>query len=122
MDELALVGGKHAVPILSHLMAHLDQLAVGAATYGSVIEALRLAGTDEAVVALEGACRRYRWSAPYRSYRFSAAAVTALGRIGNAPARQALQTIGSGGPIVARLLGRLELQRMSQTSNAGGPS
>jgi HEAT repeat protein len=122
VEELARVGGRDAVPILAHLAAVIDRDAIAPATHASVIAALRLAGTADAVDALEKTCRHFEWSAPYRSYRFCAAAAAALAQIGNAPARQALESIGSGAPVVPRFLGRRELHRMGGVSPAGGLS
>jgi hypothetical protein len=91
VEQVAGLRQEHAVPILSRLLAQVDQASVALPVYLSIIAALRRAGSDEAARALMLVFDRTRWRAPYRALRFRAAAASALRTIGGPWARAALR-------------------------------
>ncbi|MEW5983750.1 MAG: HEAT repeat domain-containing protein [Acidobacteriota bacterium] len=76
--EVVLMAGDGAVPVLRRLVAYLDQSAVDAQVYLSVISGLKRAGGEEAAAALRLVFKRGSWRTPLRTLKFRSAARRAL--------------------------------------------
>jgi hypothetical protein len=75
---LLALGGRRALPVLQRLFAEVDPRTVSVPVYLSMIAAVGRTGREDAAPLLTAVAHRTRLSAPIRTWRFRAAAKSAL--------------------------------------------
>ena len=99
-----------AVPLLLHILEHVDHAGELGWAYERAIELLGHLRHAAAVPAMVTVLQRGEWWAPRRTAQLRATAATALGRIGTPEAIAALTTASLSGPRGARKAAATQLQ------------
>ncbi|MEQ1908488.1 MAG: HEAT repeat domain-containing protein [Vicinamibacterales bacterium] len=109
---------ERAVPLLLHILEHVDHAGELGWAYERSIELLGHLRHTAAVPAMVTVLQRGEWWAPRRTAQLRATAATALGRIGTPEAIAALTTASLSGPRGARKAAAAQLQTAGASRRA----
>ena len=110
MQAVGTPRDERAVPLLLHILEHVDHAGELGSAYERAIELLGHLRHATAVPALLTVLQRGEWWAPRRTAQLRATAATALARIGTPEAIAALTTASLSGPRGARRAASTQLQ------------
>jgi hypothetical protein len=78
LTRLLALGDRRALPVLKRLFSQMDPRTAPVPVYLSMIAGVGRAGREDAAPLLTAVAHRIHWSAPIRTWRFRAAAKSAL--------------------------------------------
>ena len=111
VDQLATTREHRAVPLLCHIVQHLECRGEIRAVYLRSLSRLGALGGQDAVDALADILHRGGWWAPLRTREVRAAAAAALAQMKVPSAREALEKAAEAGSLGVRAAARKYLRR-----------
>jgi HEAT repeat protein len=110
MQAIGTPRDDRAVPLLLHLLEHVDHTGKLGSIYERAVEQLGVLRNPAAVPALVSVLQRGEWWAPRRTAALRSTAATALARIGTPEAIAALTDASASGPRGVRKAAAKQLQ------------